>query len=53
MWSAEAFNYYSICSKIIVILEFEFYFTKNANFDPPTTKDKIIFERFSKKTTNC
>ena len=53
MWSAAAFNYYSLHSKIIVILEFKFYFTKNANFDPPTMKDKIIFGRFSKKTTNC
>jgi len=49
MWSAAAFNYYSLRSKIIVILEFKFYFTKNANFDPLTTKDKIIFGRFSKK----
>jgi len=37
----------SFRSKINIILEFKIYPIKNINFDPPTTKDKAISEKFS------
>ena len=45
-------NRYSLSPKIITTIEFKIYLTKEYNFDLPTTKDKIIFEIFSQKTTN-
>jgi len=42
---------YSLHPKINAILEFKICL-KNANFDSPTTKDKIIFRKFSQKITN-
>jgi len=43
---------YSIRPKIIAIIEFKIYHTKNDNFDLPTTKDKAIFRIFLQKTTD-
>ena len=38
---------YSFRSKINIILEFKICPIKNINFNSPTTKDKVIFEKFS------
>ena len=43
--------FYSLRPKINTILDFKICL-KNVYFDPPTTEDKLIFRRFSQKTTN-